>query len=35
MESMLVPLVKNKNSNLCEINNYRAIASSNSNTNSF
>ena len=27
---MLVPLVKNKNGNLCDVNNYRAIALSNS-----
>ena len=30
MESMLVLLVKNKNGNLCDVNNYRAIALSNS-----
>ena len=30
MESMLVRLVKNKNGNLCDVNNYRAIALSNS-----
>ena len=33
MESMLVPLVKNKNGNLCDINNCRAIALSDSVTN--
>ena len=35
MELMLVPLIKNKNDNLCEINSYRAIALSNSITKIF
>ena len=35
MNSMFVPLVKNKNGNIYDVNNYRAVAESNSMTKIF